>query len=65
MRREGKVPKYIWLPIILALYFICMMIVFVPDLLKQGEYTRVAVVTGVEIIVIFLVYIFYKKRAGK
>ncbi len=65
MKREGKVPKYIWLPALLTLYFIGMSIAFVPELLQKGEYTRVAVVSVVEIVVIILVYLFYKKRAGK
>lgn len=65
MRREGRVPKYIWLPVLLAIYFIGMMIVYAPELIQKGEYLRVILVSTVELIIIFLVYLFYKKRAKK
>ena len=62
MNRRGRVPKYIWLPSLLAIYFIVMMIMFVPELYKKGEITRIVIVSLAEIIIIFLCYIFYKRR---
>ncbi len=62
MNRRGKLPKYIWLPSLLAIYFIVMMIVYVPELYRKGEISRILIVSSVEILVIGLTYVFYKKR---
>lgn len=62
MSSPKRLPKHIWLPALLAIYFIAMMIAFVPELYKKGEYTRIIIVSGVEIIVILLCYLFYKHR---
>lgn len=62
MPTPKRLPKYIWLPTLLAIYFIAMMIMFVPELYKKGEITRIVIVTSVEIIIIFLCYLFYKRR---
>lgn len=60
-----RIRKSVWLPTLLAIYFIAMMAIFGPELLRNGEKTRFFTVAAVEIIVIILVYLFYRHREKK
>lgn len=61
MQRK-KLKKSVWLPTLLALYFLAMAIYFGPKLINEGETTRLIVVSIIEIIIIIAVHIFYKRR---
>lgn len=59
---KRKIPKSIWLPSLLAIYFIGMAVFFGPELIRNGEVTRLIVVSIVEIIIILAIHLFYKHR---
>lgn len=54
--------KYIWLPILLAAYFLFMTFYFGIDMLRKGEDTRFWLTVGAEAAVITALSIFLKKR---
>lgn len=54
--------KYIWLPILLAVYFLFMTFYFGMDLLRQGETTRFWLTVGAELAVLVALVFFLKKR---
>lgn len=54
--------KYIWLPALLAVYFIVMTFYFGLDLLRQGESMRFWLTVGAEAIVLTALVFFLKKR---
>ena len=54
--------KYIWLPTLLAVYFLFMTFYFGMDLLRQGESTRFWLTVGSEIIVLIALAFFLKRR---
>lgn len=60
MRR--RIKKSVWLPAVLTVYFIAMMAVFGPELVRNGETARFITVSIIEIIIIVLVHLFFKKR---
>lgn len=59
---KGRIRKSIWLPTLLSLYFICMAIAFGPELIRKGEILRFSLVSAVEIVIILLVFLFYRRR---
>lgn len=54
--------KYIWLPSLLAIYFIFMTVYFGLDLLKAGETIRFWCTIGAETAVLVALVFFLKKR---
>lgn len=54
--------KYIWLPALLAIYFIFMTIYFGLDLLRSGENIRFFATIGAETAVLIALVFFLKKR---
>ena len=54
--------KYIWLPALLAVYFLGMTFYFGLDLLRQGEATRFWLTVGAELVVLTALVFFLKKR---
>ena len=54
--------KYIWLPALLAVYFLGMTFYFGLDLLRQGEATRFWLTVGAEVAVLTALVFFLKKR---
>lgn len=54
--------KYIWLPTLLAFYFIGMTFYFGLDLLRQGEATRFWLTVAAEVAVLTALVFFLKKR---
>ena len=54
--------KYIWLPILLAVYFLFMTFYFGMDLLRKGEDMRFWLTVGAEIAVLTALAFFLKKR---
>lgn len=54
--------KYIWLPALLAVYFLCMTFYFGMDLLRQGETMRFWLTVGAELTVLTALVFFLKKR---
>lgn len=54
--------KYIWLPTLLAFYFIGMTFYFGLDLLRQGEATRFWLTVVAEVAVLTALVFFLKKR---
>ena len=54
--------KYIWLPTLLAIYFIFMTIYFGLDLLRSGEHFRFFATIGAETAVLIALVFFLKKR---
>ncbi|MDE7351053.1 MAG: hypothetical protein K2N25_08300 [Muribaculaceae bacterium] len=54
--------KYIWLPILLAVYFLFMTFYFGTDLLRQGETTRFWLTVGAELAVLTALAFFLKRR---
>lgn len=54
--------KYIWLPALLAIYFIGMTIYFGLDLLRQGEAARFWLTVGAEAVVLTALVFFLRKR---
>lgn len=54
--------KYIWLPTLLAVYFLGMTFYFGLDLLKQGETSRFWLTVGAEATVLVALVFFLKKR---
>lgn len=54
--------KYIWLPTLLAIYFIGMTFYFGLDLLRQGEATRFWLTVAAEVAVLTALVFFLKKR---
>ena len=54
--------KYIWLPTILAIYFLGMTFYFGLDLLRQGEAMRFWLTVGAEVVVLVLLTVFLKRR---
>lgn len=59
---KGRIKKSIWLPSVLAIYFMAMMAMFGPGLVRKGETARFITVSVIEIIIIILVHLFFKKR---
>ncbi|MBJ2196439.1 hypothetical protein EEL52_12430 [Muribaculaceae bacterium Isolate-113 (HZI)] len=62
MEKRKKIKKSVWLPAILALYFICMAIFFGPELIRNGESTRFITVSVIEVVIIIACHFFYKHR---
>ena len=62
MNSRRKIPKSVWLPIVLTIYFLGMAIYFGPQLIKEGETTRFILVSIAEIAIIILVRLFYKRK---
>lgn len=62
MSNFRKIKKSIWLPCVLAIYFIGMAVFFGPQLIRDGETFRFILVSAVEIIVIIAVHYFYKRK---
>lgn len=60
-----KIPKYNWLPAVMLIYLLGMTAWFGADLIRNGEITRLVVVFLLELLVIWLLRIFLKKRAGR
>lgn len=54
--------KYIWLPSLLAIYFIFMTIYFGLDLLRSGETLRFWATVGSETAILVALVFFLKKR---
>ena len=54
--------KYIWLPTLLAIYFVFMTVYFGLDLLRSGENLRFWGTIAAEMIVLIALVIFLKKR---
>lgn len=54
--------KYIWLPTLLAIYFLGMTFYFGIDLLRQGEALRFWLTVGAELAVLTALVFFLKKR---
>lgn len=54
--------KYIWLPALLAIYFIGMTVYFGLDLLRQGESARFWLTVGAETVVLTALVFFLRKR---
>ncbi|MDE5850345.1 MAG: hypothetical protein K2H38_09405 [Muribaculaceae bacterium] len=54
--------KYIWLPTLLAVYFLFMTFYFGTDLLRQGEATRFWLTVGAELAVLTALAFFLKRR---
>lgn len=54
--------KYIWLPTLLAVYFVFMTVYFGLDLLRSGETFRFWGTIAAEVIVLIALVIFLKKR---
>ena len=54
--------KYIWLPALLAVYFLGMTFYFGLDLLRQGEATRFWLTVAAEATVLTALVFFLKKR---
>lgn len=57
-----KIRKSDWLPALLAIYFIVMAAIFVPSLIRTGQYLRVAIISIVEIAVLIALRVFLRKR---
>ncbi len=54
--------KYIWLPTLLAIYFLFMTFYFGMDLLHKGEAMRFWITVGAEVAVLTALAFFLKKR---
>ena len=54
--------KYIWLPSLIAIYFLFMTFYFGMDLLHSGEHFRFWTTIGAELIVLAALVFFLKKR---
>lgn len=54
--------KFIWLPTLLAVYFLFMTFYFGMDLLRSGETTRFWATVGAELLVLAALAFFLKKR---
>ena len=54
--------KYIWLPTLIAVYFIFMTLYFGLDLLRSGETTRFWITVGSETAVLAALVFFLKRR---
>ena len=54
--------KYIWLPTLLAIYFLGMTFYFGLDLLRQGEHMRFWLTVSAEVAVLAALIFFLKKR---
>lgn len=54
--------KYIWLPALLAIYFVFMTVYFGLDLLRSGENLRFWGTIIAEMVVLIALVIFLKKR---
>lgn len=54
--------KYIWLPVLLAVYFLFMTFYFGMDLLRKGESMRFWLTAGAEAAVLIALAFFLKKR---
>ncbi len=65
---ENKKPlwrrKYVWLPLLLAIYFVFMAIYFGRDLIVAGKLPTFLLIASGEIVILVLLVIFLKKREG-
>lgn len=57
-----KIKKSVWLPSLIALYFIGMAIFYAPELIKTGQTTRLITVSILEIIILITLHFFLRKR---
>ena len=57
-----RIYKYIWLPALVAAYFLGMTFYFGLDLLRQGETTRFWLTVAAEVAVLTALVFFLKKR---
>jgi len=62
MNNNRKLKKSVWLPCLLALYFIGMAVFFGPGLIRNGETARFITVSAIEIAIIVAVHFFYRRR---
>ena len=54
--------KYIWLPAIIAVYFLFMTLHFGTDLLRTGETTRFWATVGAETVILIALVFFLRRR---
>lgn len=54
--------RHIVIPSLLLIYLAVMTVIFAPDLIASGQYTRLATIVGSELIVITLLYFVLKKK---
>lgn len=54
--------KYIWLPCLILVYFVCMMVYYGPELLATGQTLRFWLTAGAELLVIVALYFFLRRR---
>ena len=58
---KRKIPKYIWMPTLLAIYLIAMAAYFAPNLIAAGEWVRLISVTVVDAAIIVILFLFLRK----
>lgn len=58
-----KIPRYQWLPAVLFIYLLVMTVMFAPEMIRNGETTRLIVVSIIELLLIILLRFLLKKKA--
>lgn len=57
-----KLKKSVWLPTVIAAYFIIMAIYFGPEMIKAGRTLQFSLTCLAEVIVLVLLVIYLRKR---
>lgn len=60
-----RISRSVWLPTLLLCYLAAMSIYFGGDLIRNGETTRLIVVSAIELALIAVLYIFLKKKEAR
>ena len=58
--KHFRIKKYIWLPLVLALYATAMTLYFGPGLIKEGQAVKLWISVGVE--ALFIIGLFFALR---
>lgn len=59
---KKKIRRSQWLPAVLLLYFAAMACFYGPDMISNGEVIRFTVISAVELGVLYLLYLFLRKK---
>lgn len=60
-KHSSRIPRSVWLPLLLLIYLVGMTIWFAPSLVAEGETGRLVATCIIELAIIVLIHILLKK----
>jgi membrane protein implicated in regulation of membrane protease activity len=65
MNNRKRLPKSVWLPVILLIYLIAMAVYYGPRLIAGGETLRFILISLVELAIIILLWYLLRRKERK